>query len=258
MNYYRRYSGDYLRDTARLSMIEHGAYTLMLDYYYAEESPLPLDVDEIYTMVRAMKPADRQAVDKVLAKFFTKADDGYRNKRADAEIETSKTARDNGKGGGRPPKNITGSGTGSITGKQTKQETESGTETLTGSVHPPTTNHQPPKDQPPDPNPQPRNTGGLPTCPSHVTPGVWKDYNALRAKKRAPLTQTALDGLQREAGKAGMQLEDAMRMCCERGWISLKADWLKGNGPAAKAGDAGIDDWLQNMNGREKDITDVT
>lgn len=45
MNYYRRYSGDYLRDTSKLSVLEHGAYSLLLDYYYSEETPLPLDLE---------------------------------------------------------------------------------------------------------------------------------------------------------------------------------------------------------------------
>lgn len=148
MNYYRRYSGDYLRDTARLSMLEHGAYCLMLDYYYSEEQPLPLDLNEIYTMVRAMTPADRKAVDKVLGKYFEQQDDGYHNNRADKEIEVSQKARTNGKGGGRPPKSGTGTETGLTTGSGTGQQTGTETEDVTGEggglVHPPTTNHQPP------------------------------------------------------------------------------------------------------------------
>lgn len=144
MNYYRRYSGDYLRDTARLSMLEHGAYCLMLDYYYSEEQPLPLDLNEIYTMVRAMTPADRKAVDKVLAKYFTPLDDGYHNERANHEIEVSQKARGNGGKGGRPPKTITGCETGIETGCITELETEIVTGEGGGSGHPPTTNHQPP------------------------------------------------------------------------------------------------------------------
>src|SRR5688572_21744205 len=102
MNYYRRYVGDYLRDTARLSMLEHGAYNLLLDYYYADERPLPLDRQELYLMVRAMRPEDRKAVDKVLSLFFTEHADGYHQKRVDHEIAVSRTARGNGGNGGRP------------------------------------------------------------------------------------------------------------------------------------------------------------
>ena len=39
MNWYKRYIGDYQRDTGHLSMVEHGSYTLMLDTYYATGRP---------------------------------------------------------------------------------------------------------------------------------------------------------------------------------------------------------------------------
>lgn len=53
------------------------------------------------------------------------------------------------------------------------------------------------------------------------------DWIVLRKSKKAAITQTALDGIQREADKAGMSLEAALRMCCERGWAGFKADWAK-------------------------------
>jgi uncharacterized protein YdaU (DUF1376 family) len=96
--------GDYLRDTARLSMLEHGAYSLLLDFYYAEERSLPLDRDEVYLMVRAMNANDRKAVDKILRLYFTEGPDGYHQKRVDHEIAMSRTARINGKHGGRKTK----------------------------------------------------------------------------------------------------------------------------------------------------------
>ena len=154
MNYYRFYVGDYLRDTARLSMLEHGAYSLLLGHYYAEELPIPPDMTEVYTMVRAMTPADRKAVDKVLERYFTKQPDGYHNARADKEIAVSKQARDNGKRGGRPrTESETGcdteTGTGYETGHETGMITGGITDEGGGSGHPPTTNHQPPASKPP-------------------------------------------------------------------------------------------------------------
>mgnify|MGYP001616748329 CR=1 FL=1 len=145
MNYYRRYVGDYLRDTARLSLLEHGAYTLLLDYYYAEERPIPLDAAEVYRMVRAQSEQERQAIDKILTGFFIKQSDGYRHKRVDHEISVSQQARKNGKRGGRPI-------TGILTGLETTEVTESLTEQVAGSGHPPTTILQPPSSslQPPE------------------------------------------------------------------------------------------------------------
>ena len=58
-----------------------------------------------------------------------------------------------------------------------------------------------------------------------VAPQVVADFTAHRKAQRAPITQTALDAIRREAGKAGMTLEAALAMCCARGWRGFKADW---------------------------------
>lgn len=55
------------------------------------------------------------------------------------------------------------------------------------------------------------------------------DFLAVRKAKRAPLTRTALDSIQREAEKAKVSLGDALAVCAARGWQSLKADWLTNN-----------------------------
>lgn len=71
-------------------------------------------------------------------------------------------------------------------------------------------------------------------CPSGVDKAVWQDFQHLRKQKRSPLTQTALDGIQAEADKAGISLNDALKECCARGWQGFKAEWFnknaKGNG----------------------------
>lgn len=62
--------------------------------------------------------------------------------------------------------------------------------------------------------------------PEGVAESVWSDFQALRKTKRAPLTTTALDGISREASKAGMGLADVLALCCTRGWQGFKADWV--------------------------------
>lgn len=62
-----------------------------------------------------------------------------------------------------------------------------------------------------------------------------QDYIALRKSHRAPITQTALNGIEREANSAGLSLEQALTICCERGWRGFRAEWLhsdRGNHPA--------------------------
>ena len=66
--------------------------------------------------------------------------------------------------------------------------------------------------------------------PNGVTDSVWQDWVSLRKAKRAAVTQTALDGIAREASKAGVSLQTALETCCARGWTGFKADWLKDKG----------------------------
>lgn len=63
--------------------------------------------------------------------------------------------------------------------------------------------------------------------PESVSGQVWNDFTALRTKRRAPITETALKGIQREAEKAGITLEEALSTCCERGWQGFKAEWYR-------------------------------
>lgn len=53
------------------------------------------------------------------------------------------------------------------------------------------------------------------------------DFEKLRKAKRAPLTQTAMNGIISEAQKANITLEAAIQICCERGWQGFNADWLQ-------------------------------
>lgn len=63
--------------------------------------------------------------------------------------------------------------------------------------------------------------------PDGVSEQTWEDFKRLRAAKKAPVTERALDGIYKEAMKAGISLEAALRECCARGWTGFKADWMK-------------------------------
>lgn len=60
-----------------------------------------------------------------------------------------------------------------------------------------------------------------------VSPETVRDFTAIRRAKRSPLTATAISGLRREAAKAGVTLDEALRICCERGWQGFKAEWIE-------------------------------
>ena len=88
MNYYPRHLGDYARDAGHLTLAEHGAYTLLLDRYYATERPIGRE--EAFRICHANSRADREAVTRILQEFFRWTDEGYRNKRADEEIHRAR------------------------------------------------------------------------------------------------------------------------------------------------------------------------
>jgi len=80
---------------------------------------------------------------------------------------------------------------------------------------------------------------GIVQKPSDVDDRVWSDFLALRKAKRALLTETALAGIAREATKAGITLDEALRTCCERGWQGFKAEWASNGAQPAPANSGG-------------------
>lgn len=87
MNWYPRYAGDYMQDTAHLSLTEHGAYTMLLDHYYGSEKPLPADNVALFRICRAFTEHEREAVIAIADQYFPVNGDGKRhNKRADKEL----------------------------------------------------------------------------------------------------------------------------------------------------------------------------
>ncbi|MES2782936.1 MAG: helix-turn-helix domain-containing protein [Pseudomonadota bacterium] len=66
--------------------------------------------------------------------------------------------------------------------------------------------------------------------PEGVEQSIWNDYLDLRKAKRAPLSNTALTAIEREAARAGWSLNDALAECVARGWQSFKAAWVRENG----------------------------
>lgn len=86
MNFYKRHLGDIAKSCSDLSQGQMGAYDLLLDWHYANEKPLPLALEKLYRIGRAVTAAERANVDSVLAELFTLTDAGYTHKRAAEEM----------------------------------------------------------------------------------------------------------------------------------------------------------------------------
>lgn len=62
--------------------------------------------------------------------------------------------------------------------------------------------------------------------PKDVSHQIWKDFKLLRQRKKAPITETALEGILNEAKKINWTLEQAMAEMCAKGWQGFEAKWI--------------------------------
>ena len=85
MNYYQRHLGDYAAEAGYLSALEHGVYTLLLDWYHKSERAIPKEL--VYQISKASTPAEKAAATKVLNAFFKwHPEQGWRHEGAEAAI----------------------------------------------------------------------------------------------------------------------------------------------------------------------------
>lgn len=91
-----------------LTLLEHGIYRQLLDWYYLDESPIPLNNPEVFRRLLARNQDEQETAVRILNEFFKPTDNGWVHDRCDKEIANFKgksdRARDNGKRGGRPKK----------------------------------------------------------------------------------------------------------------------------------------------------------
>jgi uncharacterized protein YdaU (DUF1376 family) len=102
VHFYKFHINDYAVQTRHLSNDEDLCFRRLLDLYYTEESPIPLETDWIARRIQM----GCEVVETVLNDFFTETKSGWINNRADAEIAeyhaVCARAKANGKKGGRP------------------------------------------------------------------------------------------------------------------------------------------------------------
>lgn len=211
--------GDYVTGTAHLSNDEDLAYRRMIDLYYQKESALC--VDEISIARRIRMPVD--TVRTILAEFFTLSGDGYHNGRCDREIAKYRKRVDDASRAGKV----------SAQRRSNKSDTDERrpfndrSTTVQQTNNDRATNLLPssllPSSRKPTSQDKEKNT----TPPSGVSQQVWDDFLKLRKGLKAPVTATAIAGIEKEAKKAGLTTEAALSMCCARGWRGFKAEWVK-------------------------------
>lgn len=75
-----------------------------------------------------------------------------------------------------------------------------------------------------------------------VPPEIIRDWLAVRKAKKLPVTETALNRMEREANKSGLAFAEVVKICCEEGWAGFKAEWLD-NGREDKNEPRTTEDW---------------
>ncbi len=79
------------------------------------------------------------------------------------------------------------------------------------------------------------------------------DYLEVRkGKKAGKFTATAVAGLEREAARAGIDLEAALRACCEFSWIGFNAQWYADRMQQAGRSSASPGETAYQRNRRER------
>jgi len=237
MHYYKKNIGDYAKKTGRLSMLQHGALTLLNDACYDREV-FPT-FEQAIEWTWASTKEEIEAVEFVLKRFFKLSDGVFVQDEILLDLLDYKSKADVNK---------------RIAAEREARRRQNITN-RERAVNEPPPNHKPQTKEPLNQEPI-LNTEVTPLVqdsanperieqkkskttksktanidrPMDVNETVWDDFVELRKKKKAPISETALTGLRREAVAAGISLTDALRTCCQNGWQGFKADWIKPRG----------------------------
>lgn len=183
--------------------MEDLAFRRLLDHYYLHEQPIKQR--DIARQIGMRE--HEQDVLTVLNEFFLSTEDGFINPRADEEIAKYRKFIEDGKRGAA--KRWLKGGDGEANSPPIA------TPIATNNHNPQTNNHKPK-----------RESATVVATPVGVSESVWQDFVKQRKVKKAAVTQTVIDGIQREANKADWTLDAALAECVVRGWQSFKAEWV--------------------------------
>ena len=227
MNFYPHHIGDFLKDTNFLSNEEQMIYLKLIWLYYDTEQPLP---DDILVLSMKCNCRDKETeLNGILGLFFKADGDTWRHTRCDAEIakyhdiltERSKA------------------GKASAVQRALKKSATSVEQVLSTSA---TNGQQSSTNQEPRTNNQepikskdiraPRFDAQSHLSSLGVPDQISMDWIAHRKAKKATPTRTAIDGIVMEAEKAGIALTEALSLCCQRGWVGFKSEWIAKDQPA--------------------------
>jgi uncharacterized protein YdaU (DUF1376 family) len=203
MYYYQHHIGDFIKATSRLTDSQVMAYLRLIWLYYDKDGIVTNDPEQICFEIGS----DVKTIKMIVKTYFEVEGEFLRHSRCDKELQGYLNKSVGGKKGAD---------------KRWKNKVSN---SLPIGIPMPTQCDPNANQEPITKNHKPINT------PDGVSDAVFNDYLEVRKTKKAKWSDTALKGLIKEAEKAGLSLQEAMELCCARGWVGFKAEWVKDQYP---------------------------
>jgi uncharacterized protein YdaU (DUF1376 family) len=199
MHFYQKNIGDFNNATRHLTRVERSLFSDAIELYYDTEKPLTSDINKLNRLLLAHTQEEKDALLVVLTEFFTLTDEGYFNKRCNEEIVKYQGYMESK----------------SKAGKASAERVLNTTSTKHN--HEPITNNQETlKTKPKQKN----------EFFADIDSDVYQAWLSVRkAKRGGKISKVVYDAVAREALKADLTIEQAVRECAERNWITFNADW---------------------------------
>ena len=216
MHYFTRNIGDYHKKAGRLSILQHGAYTLLLDACYDRERFPTLE--EAIDWTWAHSAEERKAVEFVLRKFFILKDGLYVQDRIREEIEAYRQ------------KGITNKRIAVEREERRRAEKHASSTTRAQGV-----NDSSPNQEPITNNHKPITSNQLDySCwPQQPAQQTLDDWLAMRKRLKANVSQTVINRFASELKKAvqfGYSVDFCLQECVTRNWRGFEVQWLLNSG----------------------------
>lgn len=231
MHYYKRNIGDYAKKAGRLSMLEHGAYTLLMDAIYDRETFPTLE--EALDWVWARDEAEVAAVKFVLSKFFELQEDGrYVQNRIQEELNSYKAKAETNARIAKEREEK----------RKYKHEASRTVHEACEEIHEPSPNHKPlTNNQEPltninitadesAKNPKPKRiTKKQKAINALIEMGVGEKYAqaVIEKRKGSEFTELAIEEIKLQAEAVNLNFVQAIEFAAKQEWGSFRADWYQ-------------------------------
>lgn len=231
MHYYKRNIGDYAKKAGRLSMLEHGAYTLLMDAIYDRETFPTLE--EALDWAWARDEAEVAAVKFVLNKFFELREDGrYVQNRIQEELDSYKSKAETNARIAKEREEK----------RKYKHEASRTVHEACEEIHEPSPNHKPltnnqepltninitadesAKNQKPK-----RITKKQKAINALIEMGVGEKYAqaVIEKRKGSEFTELAIEEIKLQAEAVNLNFVQAIEFAAKQEWGSFRADWYQ-------------------------------